>query len=185
MHMLKKHLLAAACLSALMGAGAANAYTAVVSIAPPPPRHETMPAHRPGHVWAPGHYELRNNHYVWISGHWLREREGYAYREPHWVQRRNGDWVMVGGTWERVHARGPQGDRDRDGIANRYDRDKDGDGIRNRNDPHPNRPDAAVQRKGPNGDLDRDGIANRDDRDKDGDGVRNRNDSAPGNANRS
>lgn len=32
---------------------------------------------------------------------------------------------------------GPYGDLDRDGIANRYDRDIDGDGIRNRRDQFP------------------------------------------------
>jgi hypothetical protein len=36
----------------------------------------------------------------------------------------------VGNNWER----GPRGDKDGDGIANRYDRDRDGDGIRNSRD---------------------------------------------------
>jgi Prokaryotic membrane lipoprotein lipid attachment site len=36
--------------------------------------------------------------------------------------------------------RSGNGDRDRDGIANRYDRDRDGDGVRNRNDARPNNP---------------------------------------------
>lgn len=31
-------------------------------------------------------------------------------------------------------------DRDRDGVADRFDRDRDGDGIRNRNDRYPNNP---------------------------------------------
>ena len=31
-------------------------------------------------------------------------------------------------------------DRDRDGIANRYDRDRDGDGVPNRYDRRPNDP---------------------------------------------
>ena len=31
-------------------------------------------------------------------------------------------------------------DRDRDGVANRYDRDRDGDGVRNRYDRRPNDP---------------------------------------------
>jgi hypothetical protein len=135
--MLKKHLLAAACLTALMGAGAANAYT-TITIAPPPPRHEVVPAHRPGHVWAPGHYEMRHNHYVWVSGHWLREREGYAYSAHRWEQR-DGHWVMRGGNWERSHGHA-YGDKDRDGIANRYDHDKDGDGVRNRDDRAPGNP---------------------------------------------
>jgi hypothetical protein len=31
-------------------------------------------------------------------------------------------------------------DRDRDGVANRYDRDRDGDGVRNAHDRRPNDP---------------------------------------------
>jgi hypothetical protein len=73
---------------------------------------------------------------------------------------------LVGGNWER---RGPYGDRDRDGIANRYDNDDDRRG----------------RRFGPYGDLDRDGIRNRNDRDRDGDGVRNRRDRFPDNPRRS
>ena len=38
------------------------------------------------------------------------------------------------------HRYGPWGDLDRDGIANRYDRDVDGDGIRNRRDRFPENP---------------------------------------------
>ena len=45
------------------------------------------------------------------------------------------------------------GDRDRDGVPNRYDRDRD---------------------------RDRDGVPNRYDRDRDGDGVPNRSDRRPG-----
>lgn len=36
--------------------------------------------------------------------------------------------------------RGPRGDRDHDGVANRWDRDRDGDGQRNRDDRRPNNP---------------------------------------------
>ena len=32
------------------------------------------------------------------------------------------------------------GDRDRDGVPNRYDRDRDNDGVRNRDDRRPNNP---------------------------------------------
>ncbi len=165
--------------------GAANAqYTAIV--APPAPMHEEIPAPRSGYVWAPGHHEWRGNQYVWVPGRWLRSRAGYEYREPRWVQRGNGQWTMVGGNWER---RGPYGDRDRDGIANRYDRDRDGDGIPNVYDNRPNRNDARgdwyARRFGPNGDLDRDGIINREDRDRDGDGVRNRRDLYPDDRRRS
>ena len=33
-----------------------------------------------------------------------------------------------------------RGDRDRDGVPNRYDRDRDNDGVPNRNDRRPNNP---------------------------------------------
>jgi hypothetical protein len=172
-----KPLLGALVAAALVGFGAAAQaqYTAIVSVAPPAPRHEVVPAARAGWVWAPGHYEWRGDRHVWIEGHWMRERAGYEYREPRWVQRADGSWVLVGNTWER---RGPYGDRDGDGIANRYDRDRDGDGI-------PNRRDNNRNRMGPNGDLDRDGIANRSDRDRDGDGIRNARDRFPDDRRRS
>jgi hypothetical protein len=149
---------------------AANAqYTAIVSVAPPAPVQEVAPPPRQGHVWAPGHHEWRGNQYVWVQGHWMQARSGYDYREPRWVQRGDGQWALVGNNWER---RGPNGDRDRDGIANRDDPDS------SRNQRH-------AQRFGPRGDLDRDGIINRDDRDRDGDGVRNNRDRFPDDRSRS
>jgi hypothetical protein len=185
--MLKKTLLCTAlALGSLAGfvpSIAQAQYTAVVRVAPPPPVQEAVPTARPGYVWAPGHHEWRDGQYVWVRGHWLAERSGYAYREPRWVQRGNGEWYLVGNNWER---RGPGGDRDRDGVPNRFDRDKDGDGIPNAYDNRPNRNDQyARNRRGPNGDLDRDGILNKDDRDRDGDGVRNHRDRYPDNPNRS
>ena len=87
---------------------------------------------------------------------------GYEYVQPRWVQRGNGQWYMVGNNWER---RGAYGDRDRDGVPNRYDADN--------------------RRFGPYGDLDRDGIQNRRDRDRDGDGIRNNRDRFPDNWRRS
>ncbi|MDB5752592.1 MAG: hypothetical protein JWP65_3013 [Ramlibacter sp.] len=175
-----KTLLGAVMAASLMGFGAAAhaQYTAIVSVAPPTPQYEVVPGPRQGHVWAPGHYEWRGNQHVWVQGQWLAARNGYDYREPRWVQRGNGQWHLVGGNWER---RGPDGDRDGDGIANRDDRDRDGDGIANRNDNRPNRAASARDLR-PNGDLDRDGIVNRHDRDRDGDGVRNNRDRFPDNA---
>ena len=149
--MRNKTLLGAALACALMGFGAAQAqYNAVVSTAPPAARHEVVPAPRAGWVWAPGHYERRGNEYAWTEGHWMRERVGYEYREPHWVQRGDGSWVLVGNNWEQRMAQrearrderraarmAPDGDFDRDGIANQYDRDIDGDGVRNHRDRFP------------------------------------------------
>jgi hypothetical protein len=162
MTMRNKTVLGAALAGALMGFGvAAQAYTAIVA-APPTARYEAVPTPRSGMVWAPGHYEWRGGEYAWVEGRWMRDRPGYEYREPRWVQRANGEWILVGNNWER---RGPYGDRDGDGIANRYDADN--------------------RRFGPRGDMDRDGIQNRYDRDRDGDGVRNARDRYPDNPRRS
>ena len=153
--MRNKTLLGAAMACALMGFGAAAQaqYTAIVSVAPPAPRHEVVPAPRTGWVWAPGHYEYRGGEYAWLEGHWMRERTGYEYREPHWVQRGDGSWVLVGNNWERRMAAreerreerrearmAPDADFDHDGIANQYDRDIDGDGVRNGRDRFPYNP---------------------------------------------
>jgi hypothetical protein len=171
-------LVAAGSLVALAPAANAQQYTAIVAVAPPAPIHEVVPAPRQGYVWAPGHYEWRGDQYTWVRGHWLEARAGYQYQEPRWVQRGNGQWALVGNTWER---RGPYGDRDGDGIANRYDRDRDGDGVPNAYDQRPNRDNYAQNQRrfGPYGDIDRDGIPNRDDRDRDGDGVVNHRDRYP------
>lgn len=184
--MQSKKILGAVLAASLMGFGAAAQaqFSAIVSIAPPAPLVEVVPAPRAGYVWAPGHYEWCGDQYVWVQGHWLTARSGFEYREPRWVQRANGDWLLVGNTWER---RGPEGDRDRDGIANRDDRDRDGDGIPNWRDDRPNRHAYNKPNRNPyspNADLDGDGIANRHDRDRDGDGVRNRRDDHPDNPRR-
>jgi hypothetical protein len=130
--MRNKTLLAASMAAALMGFGAAAQaqYSAIVSVAPPAPRHEVIPGAREGWVWAPGHYEWRGGEYAWREGHWMRERVGYEYREPRWVQRGNGEWVLVGGNWER------RMDRDRHARG----RDYDGDGIPDRRDRFPRNP---------------------------------------------
>jgi hypothetical protein len=148
---MNKPLLGAVLAATLMGLGAAAhaQYSAIVSVAPPPPRHEVVPSARPGWVWAPGHYVWRGNEYAWVEGSWMRDRSGYEYREPRWVQRANGEWIMVGGNWEqrmaqreaiRAERRSPGGDLDGDGIVNMNDRDIDGDGVRNRRDAFPYNP---------------------------------------------
>ena len=146
-----------------------------VRVGPPAPRYEAVPASRPGHVWSPGHWQWRGGRHHWVAGQWLRERPGYVYTQPTWVQTQ-GRWHYYNGDWAR------RGDRDGDGIPNRYDRDRDGDGVRNRDDRFPNNP--SRQGLGRANDRDRDGIPNRVDRDRDGDGVRNRNDRRPDNPRR-
>ena len=102
------------------------------NVAPPPARVEVMPAPRSGWVWVPGYWDLRGHRHHWVPGHWERERRGYRFSEPRWVER-DGRWYLERPRWHR-------GDRDRDGVPNRYDRDRDGDGVPNRRDARPNNP---------------------------------------------
>ena len=115
---LHKFLLAALCGASLVGAAVpvvANAAGGVYfNIAPPTPRYELVPAARRGYVWVPGYWNGRGNRHVWQAGHWERSRAGYAYVQPNWIQRDN-RWQLERGGWRR-------GDRDRDGVPNRFDR---------------------------------------------------------------
>lgn len=136
-----KKLIVATGTAALLSLGALAApATALADVAvsvqfgPPAPVYERVPAPRRGYVWAPGHYEFRHGRYAWTGGRWVGARPGYAYQAPAWVERR-GRWYYSDARW----------DRDRVGIANRYDR-------------HPNRPDAVGY------DRDRDGVPNAYDR---------------------
>lgn len=118
--------------------------TEILQPAPPPPRHERMPRARHGYVWSDGHWEWRGQRYDWVPGVWIAERRGYVYSRPGWSQR-DGQWQMEPGRWQQ---HGGRGDRDHDGIPNRYDHDRDNDGVPNRYD-H---------------DRDNDGVPNRQDR---------------------
>lgn len=120
--------------AALPSAAHAGAYVSV-RVGPPAPLVEVVPAARPGYVWAPGHHEWRQGRYVWVRGYWVRERAGYAYAPAAWAQQ-GSQWVYQPARWNRrAH---PMGDRDHDGVRNRWDRDRDGDGLRNGPDRHPN-----------------------------------------------
>lgn len=99
---------------------------------PPPSRYERTPAPRRGYVWINGYWDIKRNRHVWHPGHWERVRPGHYYAQPTWV-RKNRGWELHRGEWRR-------GDRDRDGIPNRYDRDRDGDGVSNRRDHAPSNP---------------------------------------------
>lgn len=122
----------------LAASAATSAIAAPVSIdvrvGPPPVRYEAVPAPRAGYLWTPGYWDWRRNRHHWTAGTWVSARPGYVYAQPTWVNQ-GGRWHLYHGAW----ARG-RGDRDHDGIPNRYDRDRDGDGIRNRRDRHPGNP---------------------------------------------
>jgi len=112
-----RKLLLAAFVAGSIGSLATPASAAsFVRVAPPPPREEVAPAHRPGRVWVAGHWEWQNRHHVWVAGSWIRARRGYEYTQPNWVER-DGRWHMERGNWKRTPA-----DRDGDGVPNRQDR---------------------------------------------------------------
>jgi hypothetical protein len=147
--MLKRNLLLAAALAvAPLGFTAipAVAETGIyIDVAPPAPRYEVVPAARSGFIWQPGVWDWRNGRHVWVKGHWVRERRGYYWHPMRWEQH-DGRWMLERGRWDRERyaenrgRNGAMGDRDRDGVPNRFDRDRDGDGVPNRADRAPDNP---------------------------------------------
>jgi len=130
--MIRKTIVAAM-LAGTIGSIATPASAVVyVRVAPPEPRVEIVPQPRRGYTWAAGHWEWQNRRHVWVAGNWIRERRGYQYIQPAWVEH-DGRWRMQRGNWRR-------GDRDRDGVPDRVDRDRDGDGVSNRQDARPDNP---------------------------------------------
>jgi len=68
--------------------------------APPPPRHEKMPAARRGYVWAPGYWRTAGHSWAWVPGHWVNARAGWRYTLTHWVRERGG-WRLQAAAWRR------------------------------------------------------------------------------------
>lgn len=143
--MMKRKLLLAALAVSSIGITplASAAVDVFVDVAPPAPRYEVIPAARPGYVWQPGYWEWDHGRHRWHRGYWVREKRGHYWHPSRWEQR-DGRWVFERGRWDReryaYHGGRGMGDRDRDGIPNRYDRDRDGDGVPNRYDSNPNNP---------------------------------------------
>ena len=117
--MFRKTLLAVTVASSLAGVGMpAFSQDFGYRNAPPAPRHEVVPAPRHGYAWAPGHWEHRGRDYFWVKGTWVRERRGEHFVPAQWTQR-DGRYYFEQGHWQR------HGDRDADGVPNRYDRRPD------------------------------------------------------------
>ena len=97
-----------------------------VDIAPPAPRYEVVPAPRAGYVWVPGFWDWRGHRHVWVKGHFERERHGMYWHPNRWVQHEN-RWSLEHGHWdrERFAENERRGDRDGDGVPNRFDRAPD------------------------------------------------------------
>lgn len=139
---MRKLILGAMVVSAIAATAATKPVHAAdiyVNVAPPAVRYESVPKARAGYVWAPGYWDYRGTRHVWVSGHWVRERPGYVYYAPRW-HNDNGRWRFERERWDRGDRVARGGDRDRDGVPNRYDRDRDGDGVPNRYDSNPNNP---------------------------------------------
>jgi len=90
----------------------------VIGDAPPPPRHELIPAARRGYEWVPGFWNWNGRRHFWVAGHWERVRRGYVYSRPAWEQGDDG-WRLNRGGWRRGEGRR---DNDHDGVPNRDDR---------------------------------------------------------------
>ena len=115
-------LLAATALStAIVGPAAFSPASAQINItlgAPPAPQYEMVPVARPGYTWAPGYWQVQNNQHVWAPGRWMDARPGQRWVPDRWDQNNN-QWKHRAGYWAKEN--GAYGDRDRDGIPNKYD----------------------------------------------------------------
>ena len=86
---------------ALVGGGAVFAQVNInISLAPPAPSHEAVPALSPGYVWAPGYWAWSNDRYVWVRGRSMVQRTGYLWQPDRWEQR-NGTYYRQTGHWVR------------------------------------------------------------------------------------
>ncbi len=96
-------LLTGLCLGggAMLAPAAAPAAVGIdITVAPPAPMVEVVPAPRPGFVWAPGYWAWRGNAHVWIAGRWIPARPGYYWVPDRWVLR-GGYWHYHPGHWVR------------------------------------------------------------------------------------
>lgn len=135
---MKKTLIASALLAGalLFGQTAFGQVSFGISIGapPPPPRayYNRPPLPGPGYVWVDGFWYPNGGRYAWRPGYWaLPPRTGGYWIAPRYQGGRyyNGYWGFRGG------------DRDRDGVPNRYDNfdnrrgggfDRDRDGVPDR-----------------------------------------------------
>ncbi|MFT3665655.1 hypothetical protein [Piscinibacter sp.] len=91
----------AGCVVAPAPYGSYGYYGEPVSVAPPPPQVEYMPAApAPGWLWIGGFWSWRANRHVWVGGHWEAPRPGYRW-VPHQWQRQGQGWRERPGYWNR------------------------------------------------------------------------------------
>ena len=61
-------------LAASAFAAPAYALNLTISLAPPSPQHEIVPAIQPGYVWAPGYWAWSGERHVWVRGRPIAQR---------------------------------------------------------------------------------------------------------------
>jgi hypothetical protein len=109
----RRQLLLAAASAAALTAVACPAIAADVAaslritVAPPAPRAEVIPA-GPNFsaYWIPGYWEWTGHDYRWIGGRWEPARPGMAYQQAYWVNQ-NGYWEFHPGEWVTVEPAPP------------------------------------------------------------------------------
>jgi len=71
------------------------------SVAPPPPRTETIPKHKAGYVWAPGYWSWneRGHKHVWVPGRLLKDKRGARWVPEQWDEK-DGRYHFTEGHWE-------------------------------------------------------------------------------------
>jgi hypothetical protein len=105
-------LLTATAMAAPLGASAQVSVNVnlpgIVTIAPPAPRVERIPAPRSGQIWIGGHWSWNSNDYVWRPGYWQAARPDHDYAPGRWVQA-NGGYRWVEGQWKPHPGKGNGG----------------------------------------------------------------------------
>ena len=89
-----------------------------VTVAPPAPRYEPVPALPSGFAWAPGYWAWNGGRYDWVGGHQIEQRQGYRWVADHWEpgnRYRAGYWAPEREEWrEGGHKKHHKHDRDHD-----------------------------------------------------------------------
>ncbi len=70
-----------------------------ISLAPPAPQYEAVPAMQPGYAWAPGYWAWSGERHVWVRGRPIMQRTGYRWEPDRWEKRDSG-YYRHAGRWE-------------------------------------------------------------------------------------
>lgn len=76
--------------------------SSIVVMQAPPAAQQEVPTARPSseHVWIPGYWSWRADHYEWTAGHWeIPPRSGAVWVPPRW-QPEGSSWRFYEGYWD-------------------------------------------------------------------------------------